>query len=111
MLVAISLRAIVSNHFDSRALLKFEKSAAAPGGRGGRARTRSGDGEGWGRDRGGVAPFVRRLLFSARPRWRRRLGDWHRARPIHSGPPATAASRSGSWSPTRAGSDPPDCRG
>src|SRR6266446_1411093 len=38
-----------------------KKSAAAPGGRGGRARTRSGVGEGWGRDRGRVAP---NLLFS-----------------------------------------------
>jgi hypothetical protein len=43
-----------------------QKGAAAPGGRGGRARTRSGDGEGWGRDRGRVAPslVVQCLVFS-----------------------------------------------
>jgi hypothetical protein len=33
-----------------------QKGAAAPGGRGGRAQTRSGDGEGWGRDRARVTP-------------------------------------------------------
>jgi len=37
----------------------FKKCAAAPGGRGGRAQTRSGDGEGWGRDRVRVTPCLR----------------------------------------------------
>jgi hypothetical protein len=35
---------------------KREKGAAGSWGRAGRARTRSGDGEGWGRDRGRVTP-------------------------------------------------------
>src|SRR5882724_7105962 len=37
--------------------LENEKGAAGPGGRAGRAQTRSGDGEGWGRDRARVTPF------------------------------------------------------
>src|SRR5262249_37830461 len=35
-------------------LSRIKKGAAGCGGRAGRARTRSGDGEGWGRDRGRV---------------------------------------------------------
>src|SRR5438874_8090120 len=35
----------------------IQKSAAGSGGRAGRAQTRSGDGEGWGRDRVRVAPL------------------------------------------------------
>src|ERR1700683_3737550 len=50
-----------------------QKGAASPWGRTGRARTRSGDGEGWGRDRARVAPLF--LSQSVRG-----CGERHRAR-------------------------------
>ena len=86
----------------------IKKVRPPPEERGGRARTRSGDGRVGTLTGGRVASFC--LLLSATWLWRRR-GGCRRARPTRSGRSATVASQSGSSSPTRAGSAPPGCRG
>src|SRR5580692_5537948 len=53
-----------------------EKGAAGSWGRAGRARTRSGDGEGWGRDRARVAPvFVSQSVRGGGERHRARFAE------------------------------------
>src|SRR3954467_328243 len=64
--VAVSIAAATRGLLQRHENATSKKVRPPLGGRGGRARTRSGDGEGWGRDRGRVAPC---LLFSAPPQW------------------------------------------